>query len=141
MLWWNYLTYSSIGIRKKNTDRRVDSSTARIIRFRPAEGLDISHKLKWATTDVDIYLRCGNRYELGFLEVNLTREGLDEQIQWLGHVSNKVMTSPPSVGLSFSGMMIGLYVISNYHQSSNPADFHFLECKRLRTEEGDSDFK
>lgn len=129
VVWWNYFTYSSIGIRKGRGDEDSDSTKAsRIICFRPAHGKTIRLKLCRQDSDVYLYIRCGNQYEFGFSESSKPGNE-DLQVHWLGEVSNKVMTSPPPVGLDFSGMMLGLYAFSEYQKSRNPAEFHYVQCR------------
>lgn len=136
VVWWNYLTYSSIGIRQRRQSNSASYTGAKVIQFCPAEGPTITHELESWTSDVVFYIRCGHKYEFGFQEL-LSPDGDQEnendtaQIQWLGQVSNEVMTRSPPVGLAFAGMMVGLYAFSDYQQSINPADFHFMQCQQL----------
>lgn len=88
VVWWNYFTYSSLGIRKQGDGR--------IIRFRPAEGEVVEHQLG-LTTDVVLLVECGNEYRFGY------REYTSQQINWIGTVSNKAATKVPPVGAPFTG--------------------------------------
>ncbi|BAE55534.1 unnamed protein product [Aspergillus oryzae RIB40] len=100
VVWWNYFTYSSIGIRLSPT-----KEGARIVRFRPAEGEVIDRELRSAVSDVVFFIECGDQYRFGFKEVN----GTSSETQWIGEVQNSTMTQSPPVGAPFTGMMLGLY--------------------------------
>lgn len=131
VLWWNYLTYSSIGIRKaRSRDGMNPAPTARMIHFRSARGDTVSRLLEQPDSDVFLYIRCGKKYEFGFREL-VGPGDEDGPIQWLGEASNEVMTSPPSAGLAFSGMMFGLYAFADYQRSLNAAEFHYAQIKLI----------
>lgn len=88
VVWWNYFTYSSLGIRKKGDDR--------IICFRPSEGELVERQLDLAT-DVVLVVQCGNEYRFGY------RESSSPQITWIGTLSNKAATRSPPIGAPFTG--------------------------------------
>ncbi|KAH8658543.1 glycosyl hydrolase [Ilyonectria robusta] len=131
VLWWNYLTYSSIGIRKaRRGDGMSPAAAARMIHLRSARGDAVSRLLEQPDSDVCLYIRCGKKYEFGFREL-VGPGDEDGPIQWLGEASNEVMTNPPSAGLAFSGMMFGLYAFADYQQSLNAAEFHYAQVKLI----------
>ncbi|KAI9930244.1 hypothetical protein MW887_012056 [Aspergillus wentii] len=70
VVWWNYFTYSSIGIRL--------FSGKRIIRFRSAEGNVVEHELN-TQSDVIFFIECGENYRFGFKEAS-------NETQWVGQV-------------------------------------------------------
>ncbi|KAJ5812482.1 glycosyl hydrolase [Penicillium riverlandense] len=132
VVWWNYLTYSSIGIRKVHDGTNGDATArARLVRFRSAECEIVERRLRRFDSDVVLLIRCNDsEYEFGFKELDATgNETLEPQ--WLGKVSNKVMTRPPPIGLAFSGMLLGLYAFADFRKCTEPADFHYAEF-RLR---------
>jgi hypothetical protein len=86
--WWNYFTYSSIGIRKRGDDR--------IIRFRPSEGETVERIL--GSSAVVLVVECGDEYRFGY------RESTDH-IEWVGSVSNQAATRAPPVGAPFTGKL------------------------------------
>ncbi|KAJ5619121.1 glycosyl hydrolase [Penicillium lagena] len=132
VVWWNYLTYSSIGIRKVDYGNNGDATAkARIIRFRSADCEVVERKLHSFDSDVVLLIRCGDsRYEFGFKELGKSENEMLEP-QWLGGVSNETMTRPPPIGLAFSGMLLGLYAFAEFRKCTEPADFHYAEF-RLR---------
>lgn len=131
VIWWNYLTYSSIGIRKvRCRDGMNPAPTARVIHFKSPQGDAVSRLLEQLDSDVCFYIRCGKKYEFGFREL-VGPGDEDGPIQWIGEASNEVMTSSPSAGLAFSGMMFGLYAFADYQQSLNAAEFHYAQCKLI----------
>lgn len=89
MVWWNYFTYSSLGIRKRGDGR--------IIRFRPSEGELVELQLG-LTSDIVFFVECGYEYRFGY------RESTSPQIDWIGAVSNQAAARSPPVGASFTGM-------------------------------------
>ncbi|KAE8369680.1 glycosyl hydrolase [Aspergillus caelatus] len=120
VVWWNYFTYSSIGIRLSPT-----KEGARIVRFRPAEGEVIDRELDSAVSDVVFFIECGDQYRFGFREVN----GIDSQTHWIGEVQNSTMTQSPPVGAPFTGMMLGLYAFGERQRCLVPADFAYAEFR------------
>lgn len=119
VVWWNYLTYSSIGVR-----RAADGS--RIIRFKPAEGPEKTIGLETGDADVLLVVDCQDLYyRLGFQEVkDGSSDGVGE-IAWAGSVSTDIMTRDPSVGAAFTGMMLGLYAFGEMERCLVPAVFMF----------------
>jgi beta-xylosidase len=117
VVWWNYLTYSSIGVR-----RAADGS--RIVRFKPAEGAEKTIGLE--TRDALLVVDCQDLYyRLGFQEVeNGSSDGVSE-ITWVGSVSTDIMTRDPTVGAAFTGMMMGLYAFGEMERCLVPAVFKF----------------
>lgn len=115
VVWWNYFTHSTIGIRMGPKGREVC--------FKPAVGSLVAQKTHWSDSDVHLFVECGTAYRFGFREAG-------EETTWLGEVSNDIMTRPPTAGMAFTGMMIGLFACSKYQRSMNPADFYYLECRR-----------
>lgn len=120
VVWWNYFTYSSIGIRLSPT-----KEGARIVRFRPAEGEVIDRELRSAVSDVVFFIECGDQYRFGFKEVN----GTSSETQWIGEVQNSTMTQSPPVGAPFTGMMLGLYAFGERQRCLLPADFGYAEFR------------
>ncbi|KAE8145250.1 glycosyl hydrolase [Aspergillus avenaceus] len=120
VVWWNYFTYSSIGIRRHPT-----KDSTRIIRFRSAEGHILDQELRSTQSDVTLAIQCGDQYKLGFQEVDSDRD----TIQWIGEVENRTMTQPPPVGASFTGMMLGIYAFGERQRCLAPADFGYVEVK------------
>lgn len=114
MLWFNYFTYSSIGVRKDNTGF--------LIRFRPSEGLSVERRLS-TTTEITLTIDCGTQYRFGY------REDIEGEVNWVGSVSNKVATVAPPVGANFTGIMIGLYAFRERQRCLVPADFAHAEFK------------
>ncbi|KAJ5595653.1 hypothetical protein N7450_002111 [Penicillium hetheringtonii] len=110
VLWWNYFTYTSLGIRKKGNRR--------VMRFRPSEGDIIERELD-STSEITLTIECGSQYRFGFHQDGFT-EGA-----WIGSVSNKAATKAPPVGAPFTGMMFGLYSFGERQRSLTPADFEY----------------
>lgn len=119
VLWWNYFTYSSLGIRL-----HPDDKSKRILRFKPAKGKEVIVLLKYTDSKVKLLIECGEAYKFGFSE--LLGEGEDE-VQWIGEVDTEIMTADPLVGMSFSGMMLGLYAFGEMEGCLVPADFEYAE--------------
>lgn len=94
VVWWNYFTYSSLGIRKG------DDGHGRILRFRPSKG-DVVEKTLDSTSEIVLVIECGEEYKFGF------RESSASEIRWIGTVSNGAATHAPPVGAPFTGT-IGL---------------------------------
>lgn len=122
VVWWNYFTYSSIGIR------RASSGNGRFIRFRPAEGDVVEIPLETADADVLLLVDCQDlTYKLGFREAHHAKEASRnlEDVTWVGSVSTAVMTRDPQVGAAFTGMMLGLYAFGEMERCLQPAVFKF----------------
>ena len=123
VVWWNYLTYSSIGVR-----RAADGS--RIIRFKPAEGAEKTIGLETSDADVLLVVDCQDlHYKLGFQEVKAGSSGGVGEITWVGSVSTGVMTRDPTIGAAFTGMMLGLYAFGEMERCLVPAVFKFAAFK------------
>ena len=88
VVWWNYFTFSSLGIRR---DRR-----GRIIRFRSSDGNVVEKSLP-STEDIIMIVECGEEYKFGYRQPN------NPEITWIGGVINRAMTETPPVGASFTG--------------------------------------
>ncbi|KAJ5661448.1 uncharacterized protein N7477_009064 [Penicillium maclennaniae] len=112
--WWNYFTYSSIGIRKRGNNR--------VIHFRPSEGDKVERKLNSST--VVLVVECGNEYRFGYREST-------NHVEWIGSVSNQAATRAPPVGASFTGMMLGLYAFGERQKCLTPADFAYAQFREL----------
>jgi len=119
VVWWNYLTYSSMGVR-----RAADGS--RIIRFKPAEGAEKSIGLETKDADVLLVIDCQDLYyRLGFQEVKDGSSDDVSEITWVGSVSTDIMTRDPTVGAAFTGMMMGVYAFGEMERCLVPAVFKF----------------
>lgn len=90
VVWWNYFTHSSLGIRKRDDQR--------IIRFKPSEGGAIEATLE-ATGDIVLIIECGNEYRFGH------RSPSSSETIWIGSMANHVATKAPPVGAPFTGMI------------------------------------
>lgn len=124
VLWWNYFTYSSIGIRLSPSDLNQ-----RVIRFRPATGKEVLLPIKNEGSDIKFIIRCLNeKYDFGFVE--LGGEGNadeDTNAQWIGSITTEEMTVDPPVGAPFTGMMLGLYAFGELEGCLVPADFKYAK--------------
>lgn len=89
VVWWNYFTYSSLGIRKGD-------GPGRRIRFRPSEG-DVIEKTLDATSEIVLVIECGDEYKFGYCESSTS------EICWIGTISNGAATKAPPVGAPFTG--------------------------------------
>lgn len=119
VVWWNYLTYSSIGVRRSADD-------SRIIRYKPAEGAEKIIGLETRNSDVLLVIDCQDlHYELGFQEVKVGDSDGVSEITWVGSVSTDVMTRDPTVGAAFTGIMMGLYAFGEMERCLVPAVFRF----------------
>lgn len=131
VVWWNYFTHSSLGIRKLGDQR--------IIRFKPAEG-DMIESILEATGDIVLVIECGNEYRFGY------RDPTSSETIWIGSVANDVATKTPPVGAPFTGeipmaltdgfemltklgMMLGLYAFGDRQRCIAPADFAYAEFR------------
>ena len=122
-LYWNYFTYSSLGIRL------VDGQ--RSIRFRPAEGHERILPLKTAESDVLLAIDCQpTLYRFGYVEVDQNSGAMQDPaaaVTWVGEVSTAAMTRDPAVGMPFTGMTLGLYAFGDMERCLTPAVFKFAE--------------
>ena len=91
VLWWNYFTHSTLGIRKLGNGR--------IIRFQSSEGSVFEQDLD-LESDVVLVVECGHRYRFGY------RPSTNPQITWIGSVENTAATKAPPVGASYTGKLI-----------------------------------
>ncbi|KAI5305350.1 hypothetical protein KEM56_004643, partial [Ascosphaera pollenicola] len=129
VVYWNYYTFSSIGLRLGN-----DDSGDFIVRFTPADGKIVECKLSPQSSEVQFTIECNNdEYRFGFCEISSNPEEIaaDEPGPWkyLGSVANHVMTRDPPIGAPFTGMMLGLYAIGENEPCIVPADFKFAEFR------------
>ncbi|GKZ30288.1 hypothetical protein AbraIFM66950_008624 [Aspergillus brasiliensis] len=120
-VWWNYFTYSTIGIR-----RAADGG--RVVRFSPAGGEVIDFSLRHSQSDVRLLIECVDAYKFGFQEIS-DDEKSPEPISWIGEVDNRSMTAAPPVGVAFTGIMLGLYAFGERQRCLDPADFHYVEWR------------
>lgn len=114
VLWMNYFTYSSLGIRK--------TEKGRCILFRPSEGETVECDLG-AATDIILAIECGTEYRFGY------REDTETSFHWIGSVANNAATKAPPVGANFTGMMLGLYAFGERQRCLTPADFAYAEFR------------
>ncbi|CAG8954650.1 hypothetical protein HYFRA_00004571 [Hymenoscyphus fraxineus] len=126
VLWWNYFTYSSIGIRLSPSE-----SAQRVIRFRPASGEDVTVPLTSKVSTVEFFIHSSDeKYEFGFHELSSDKHIDDaEGVRWMGEVTTEDMTVDPPVGALFTGMMFGLYAFGEMEGCLVPADFEYAEFK------------
>ncbi|RDW83491.1 glycosyl hydrolase family 43 protein [Coleophoma crateriformis] len=123
VVFWNYLTYSSIGIRQSPSD-----SSSRIVRFRSADLAVVDFELQSDDAALVLMIECGDAYRFGFREViEGDANGLETEVRWIGEVSNDIMTADPPIGAAFTGMMLGLYAFGDLEQCLVPADFDYAE--------------
>ncbi|KAJ6122963.1 hypothetical protein N7512_005428 [Penicillium capsulatum] len=114
VLWWDYFTYSSLGIRKGNDNRHT-------IRFRSSKGDVIEQDLD-STSDVVMVIECGGEYRFGY-------RTFQTEICWVGTVPNEAATQAPPEGASFTGMMLGLYAFGERQRCLDPADFKYAQFR------------
>ncbi|KAL4877630.1 glycosyl hydrolase [Aspergillus karnatakaensis] len=116
VVWWDYYTFSRIGIRLDNDGRRI-------VQFSSADGnVEVKH-LRSQLAEVTLFIDCGDEYRFGYVEESLN------EIAWLGSVPNAVMTRPPPVGRPFTGMMLGVYAFGDKEQCLVPADFKYARVE------------
>ncbi|PLB55756.1 hypothetical protein P170DRAFT_443475 [Aspergillus steynii IBT 23096] len=121
VLWWDYFTFSRIGIC-------MDSTGARIARFVSPDGATVEEILPDADSGAIYFvIDCDAEYRLGY-EVPSKRE---KDVKWLGSVSRAVMTRHPRIGRPNTGMMLGVYAFGDKEQCLEPADFEFAEFEPL----------
>lgn len=122
-IYWNYFTWSSIGIRKA-------ADGGREIGFSTQDGTWDTAKLESDISEVDLAIRCQRlHYSFGYHEVKTgaTKVSADADIMWLGQISTSAMTKDPPCGNPFTGMMFGLYAFAEMQRGMKPADFAFAE--------------
>lgn len=122
--YFNYLTWSSIGVRRA-------TSGVRQINFTSTDGEAASIDLKNDDFEVDLAIECQKlKYRFGFQEVakNATKVPTDQGIYWVGEASAESMTKDPHSGIpAFTGAMLGLYAFCDLQRGMVPADFAFAE--------------
>ena len=123
VIWWNYLNNSSIGIRMSHSN-----NSQRILRFRSSVGEELSTPLESLTSDVKLFVECGDMYKLGYIEM-LDDKPEENCIKWLGRVENDVMIADPKIGAPFTGTLLGLYAFGELEGCLTPADFHYAEFR------------
>ncbi|KAJ5349587.1 Concanavalin A-like lectin/glucanase subgroup [Penicillium brevicompactum] len=114
VLWLNYFTHSTLGIR-------IDD-TGRFIRFQSSEGDAVEHRLDPETT-LTLMIDCGAEYKFGY------REHTKTEMRWMGTVSNSDAAKAPPVGANFTGMMLGLYAFGERQRCLVPADFAYARIE------------
>jgi beta-xylosidase len=114
VVWLNYFTHSSLGIRKEDSGR--------FLRFSPSDHDTVERRLK-PESDIILTVTCGDKYEFGY------REDTGSEIQWIGSVSNIAATAAPPVGANFTGMMLGIYSFGERQRCLAPADFAYAEFR------------
>lgn len=114
VVWMNYFTYSTLGIRKDNAGR--------YLRFQPPDGNFADHRLGPATT-LTLIVDCGAEYKFGYLE------DAEPDVHWIGSISNASITAPPPVGANFTGVMLGIYAFGERQRCLVPADFAYAEFR------------
>ena len=128
VLWWNYFTYSSVGIRRAADGRRI-------VRFRPADGQHVDRVLEETSEgkegeSIQLIIECGDIYRFGFRAKSPNSGlGLNAPINWIGQVTNRAMTVSPPVGMAFTGMMFGLYAFGERQPCLVPADFQYADMR------------
>ncbi|KKK13966.1 glycosyl hydrolase, partial [Aspergillus rambellii] len=146
VLWLNYFTYSSIGIRLSpgaEPESNDSHSKKRIIRFRHVSGEAIDMDLSTVSNEVTLVIASGDEYKFGFREeeeeegesftsssTSTSASNTSPGITWLGSISNKDMVEAPlPVGALFTGMMLGLYAFGDRESCLVPADFGHAEFR------------
>ncbi|PYI01448.1 hypothetical protein BO78DRAFT_433626 [Aspergillus sclerotiicarbonarius CBS 121057] len=121
VVWSNYLTYSSIGVRRREDGRRF-------VRLRPVQGDPVDCDLHHPQSDIRFIVECGDCYRFGIQEI--TDDGSQEDpVRWVGEVDNRSMTAAPAVGAAFTGMMLGLYAFGERQRCLAPADFQYARWR------------
>lgn len=121
-VYWNYCTWSSIGVRKA-------ASGARQVVLTPSEGEIISVDLNTNNAEVVLAIECQEvKYRFGFNEMaKADKKSPENGVRWLAEVSTESMTRDPPVGLPFTGMMFCLYAFGEMQRSLTPADYAYAE--------------
>ena len=120
VVWWNYSCFSTLGIRLAR-----DNHEKRAIVMSLADGIQTAVPMKSTSAEVVLAIRCGKKYEFGF------KENSDADLQWVGSVSNQIMTRDPSVGAPFTGMMLGVYAFGDLEPVLVPTDFAYAKFERI----------
>ncbi|KAK8208400.1 glycosyl hydrolase [Phyllosticta capitalensis] len=114
VVYWNNFNYSSIGVRIS------DSTGDRVIRYQPTLGDLIEVQLAEEVDDVVLLIESMDEaYRLGF------RGTGEVGVRWVGRQDKRTMTSDPSVGAAFTGMLFGLYAFGRNKPCLQPADFDY----------------
>ena len=116
VIYWNAYTFGSIGIRKGI------NGESRMIRFTvptsPGEFTTTDRPLNHIGP-IRLAIKCSEmEYTLGYAE-------LDDEYKWSEPISMAIMTADPPRGMSFTGMMFGLYSFGELQKCLEPADFAF----------------
>lgn len=116
VVYWNPYNFSSIGIRKGvNEENRIIRLT---VPTSPGD-FTITDRPLDHSGPVKLAIRCSEvGYTLGYAE-------LRDEYTWLEPISMKTMTADPPRGMSFTGMMFGLYSFGELQKCLEPADFAF----------------
>lgn len=118
VVWWNYFTYSSIGIRFKDGGR--------VVRWRSVDGQHTDTPLSSAG-DVIFIIECGDKYRFGLKEAD---GSTSDTVKWVGEAGNTAFTNAAlPVGAPFTGMMLGLYAFGERQRCLVPADFAYAEFR------------
>ena len=75
-----------------------------------------------------MFIQCG--YEDDTFRFREEATAGDEKTEWLGSATNEIITRPPSVGLAFSGMLLGVYAYAKNRRAMTPASFYYAESRR-----------
>lgn len=120
VVYWNPYIFTSIGIRKgANGENRIIRLTV------PTSAGDFktTDRPLDHTGSVKLAIRCSeNGYNLGYAE-------LGDEYKWLEPISMDIMTTAPPRGMSFTGMMFGLYSFGELQKCLEPADFAFASFR------------
>jgi len=121
-VYWNYTTWSSIGVRKA-------TSGARQIVVTLCEGESDSTDLETDDAEIILAIECeGSKYRFGFQEMTkAVKKSSENNFRWFGEVTTETMTRDPSIGLPFTGMMFCLYAFGEMQRSLAPADYAYAE--------------
>lgn len=95
----------------------------------------IERKLEEDQSDVTPTIECGDKYRFGCCEST----GEFPVVDWVGDVSNEIMTERPPVEETLSGMMLGLYVFGECQPCIVPADLELAEFSEVQNAEASVD--
>lgn len=121
-VYWNYFTWSSIGVRRA-------SSGVRQVVVTPSEGETTYADLETDDAEIILAIECQeSKYRFGFQELSKAiKKSSENNVQWLGEISTESMTRDPPIGLPFTGMMLCLYAFAEFQRSLVPADYAYAE--------------
>ncbi|KAL4945244.1 hypothetical protein BDV06DRAFT_219499 [Aspergillus oleicola] len=148
----NYFTHVSMGVRlepdassesQNGDEAEPGNRLKRIVQFTPinTNGNDpnsstgytstvLSAPLVSATSDVALFIQCGDLYKFGFKEILDETTTTNSGITWLGEVSNKALVEAPlPIGAPFTGVMLGIYSCGDRQAVMDPADFAYVEVR------------